>query len=105
MGLQAAEHVLRSSRFGPSLRLRLDLHGVSVFGPEGERTLIRWEWVEQIEVGDGVDVRSATARLTLPPGAFMVPPETLADLLQQARSIEGRADVIERLGARRTPPG
>lgn len=104
MGLRAAEHVVRSSGLGPSLRLRVDLHGVSVFGPGEERTLIRWEWIEHISVGGGVDVRSATSRVRLPAGAFGVAPETLADLLEEARSIEGRAGVIEQLGARRASP-
>jgi hypothetical protein len=75
---------------------------VSVFGPGDERTLIRWEWIEHLGVGEGVEVRSSDATLTLPPGAFGLPPEALRELLEEARSIHARADVIERLGGRRT---
>ena len=102
MGLRAAEDLVRLRRLGPELRLRVDLHGVSVSGPGDERTLIRWEWNEHLGVGDGVDVRSATAALTLPPGAFGLPPDILCELLEQARSLDARADVIEQLGAPRT---
>ena len=94
MGLRAAEDVLRSSGLGPSLRLRVDLHGVSVFGPGPRRTLIRWEWVETISVDGGVVVRSAADRLTLPPGAFGLTPDALAAELERARSIVHRPDVI-----------
>ena len=103
MGLRAAEHMVRSSPFGPKLRLRVDLHGVSVFGPGDERTLIRWEWIEHIAVGRGVEVRSANSEIALPPGAFGVPPQTLCQLLEDARSLEARADVIEQLGERSIP--
>ena len=102
MGLRAAEHRVRLRRFGPELRLRVDLHGVSVFGPGDERTLIRWEWIEHLGVSDGVEVRSANAQLRLPPGAFGLPPEALCQLLEEARSLHARADVIERLGGQRT---
>lgn len=81
-----------------ALRLRVDLHGVSVFGPGESRTLIRWEWVTGIEVtDDGVVVRSPQARLTFPPGAFGLDPPVLAQRLQQARSIVDRPDVIGQL--------
>ena len=101
MGLRAAEHLLRANP-GAELRLRVDLHGVSIFGPGEERTLIRWEWVEHIG-GDGdVDVVSARARIHLPAGAFGLPPEKLRILLEEARSPEKRADVIAELSGRRT---
>ncbi|MDQ3680507.1 MAG: hypothetical protein M3378_08210 [Actinomycetota bacterium] len=101
MGLRAAEHVLRA-RPGAELRLRVDLHGVSTFGPGEERTLVRWEWVEHILGDDHVDVVSAKARVHLPAGAFGLPPERLRTLLEEARSPEKRADVITELSGRRT---
>ena len=103
MSLRAAEDVLRASRFGTDLRLRVDLHGVSVLGPGEERTLIRWEWIEDIHLDDGVEVRSATSQVRFPPGAFRVAPEVLVALLEQARSIEHRPGVIDQLG-RSQPP-
>lgn len=100
MGLRSAEHVMRASRFGPQLRLRVDLHGVSVFGPGDERTLIRWEWIEHLSSGTGVEVRSANDEIELPPGGFGLPPEELYQLLEEARSLDARPDVIERLAGR-----
>ena len=104
MGLRTAEELVRLGPSGPRLRVRVDLHGVSVFGPGDERTLIRWEWIEHLGVRDGVEVRSATAQLTLPPGAFGLPPETLCRLLGEARSLEARADVIGQLAGRHAAP-
>ena len=94
MAATVAEHQIRSRRFGPRQRLRVDLHGVSVFGPGPRRTLIRWEWVEAIFVDGGVVVRSAEERLTLPPGSFGRDPAVLAAELERARSIVHRPDVI-----------
>lgn len=94
MPATVAEHQVRSGRFGRRLRVRVDLHGVSVFGPGPRRTLIRWEWVEDISVDRGVIVRSPDDRLTLPPGAFGLAPDVLAAELERARSIVDRADVI-----------
>ncbi|MBW3654355.1 MAG: hypothetical protein KY433_12430, partial [Actinobacteria bacterium] len=74
MPRQVAEDMVRSRRFGPRVRVRVDLHGVSVFGRGDERTLIRWEWIEQIRVGDGVEVTSANAELVIPSGAFGLDP-------------------------------
>ncbi len=104
MGLRIAEELVRLGQPGPQVRLRVDLHGVSVFGPGDERTLIRWEWIEHLGVSAGVDVRSATAQLTLPPGAFGLPPERLCQLLEEAQSVHARADVIERLAGRGATP-
>lgn len=89
--------MVRARRFGPRLRVRVDLHGVSVFGRGDERTLIRWEWIEQIRVGDGVEVTSANARLVIPSGAFGLDPPALAARLEAARSIVERPDVLEEL--------
>lgn len=86
---------------GPA-RLRVDLHGVSSFGPGDRRTLIRWEWIAGIDHDTaGVEVRSATARVDLPAGAFGRAPEELAVLLERGRSITERPDVIAALGAGR----
>lgn len=93
----AAEHVVPSAAGGPQLRLRVDLHGVSVFGPGQERTLIRWEWVQSITAEDGVEVRSAKAAVHLPRGAFGLPPDALCSLLEAGRAIERRSDVITEL--------
>ncbi len=98
MAATVAEHQIRTGRFGSKRRVRVDLHGVSVFGPGSRRTLIRWEWVDAISVGEGeqggVVVASADDRLTLPPGAFGLEPGALAAELERARSIVHRPDVI-----------
>ena len=99
--MRVAEHVMRSRPFGPKIRLRVDLHGVSTFGPGEERTLIRWEWVEAIAVEDGsVVVTSATDRVTLPSGAFGFTAPDLAQRLELARSITTRPEVIGELQAK-----
>jgi hypothetical protein len=96
---RVAEHVVRGRFFGPRRLLRVDLHGVSSYGAGDERSVVRWEWVEAIEVepGAGVVVRSASDRIALPPGAFGLSPEALAAELERARSITARPDVIGRL--------
>lgn len=98
MAATVAEHQVRTGRFGSKRRVRVDLHGVSMFGPGSRRTLIRWEWVDTIAVGQadggGVVVTSADDRLTLPPGAFGLAPAALAGELERARSIVHRPDVI-----------
>lgn len=81
-----------------TLRLRVDLHGVSVFGPADEHTAIRWEWIDGIDAGtDAVVVRSADAEVALPRGAFGLAPDALAEQLQRGRSIVDRPDVIGEL--------
>lgn len=97
------EAEFRTHRRGPRLRLRVDLHGVSLFGPGEGRTLIRWEWIEEISHGEGVTVRSANAEISLPGGAFGLPPDQLARRLLEARSPERRVEVIGELGARGRP--
>ena len=94
---RVAEHVLRSRPFGPKLRFRVDLHGVSVYRAKGPHTLIRWEWIEEIRVDGGVVVRSATSEITLPAGAFGLDPAALAERLQQAGAVHRRAEVIAEL--------
>ncbi len=94
---RVAEHVLRPSRFGSPVLLRVDLHGVSRFGPGDSRTLIRWEWVESIEAGHDVIVRSPSEEVLFPSGAFGLDAPALAEQLEQARSIHLRAEVIGRL--------
>lgn len=84
--------------FGSRRLLRVDLHGVSLFGAGGEKSLIRWEWVEGVEVDRGcVVVRSATDTITLPAGAFGLSPENLAVEMRRARSIVDRPEAISRL--------
>lgn len=99
MPARVAEHVVGRRLIGGRRVLRVDLHGVSVFGPRDAHTLIRWERIERIVVGEGVTVSSATASLSFPPGAFGLDATTLAERLEAARSIEARGDVIEQLGA------
>ncbi len=99
MAQRVAEHVVRRRLFGPRQRLRVDLHGVSLFGAAGEKALIRWEWMEGIDVDRGaVVVRSATDTITLPSGAFGLAADDLVAELRRARSIQDRSEVIGRLG-------
>jgi hypothetical protein len=96
--MRVAEHVMRSRRFGPRIRFRVDLHGVSCFGPGEERTLIRWEWMEKIAVEDeAVVITSASERVAFPSGAFGFTPPELAERLETARSITRRPDIIGEL--------
>ena len=89
---------MRGRLFGPSRLLRVDLHGVSEFGAGDEHILVRWEWVETIELDAGsVVVRGGEEAVVLPSGAFGLPASELADALEQARSIQNRSDVILRL--------
>lgn len=89
---------MRVRRFGPKLRFRVDLHGVSMFGPGEARTMLRWEWIEGIDgSGKGVVVRSATDALTIPPQAFGLTSGALAERLEAARSITNRSEVIGEL--------
>lgn len=98
MAQRVAEHVVRGRLFGPKRLLRVDLHGVSAFESRDQRTLIRWEWVEAIEVDhDTVVVRGADGTVVLPSGAFGLASKELADELELARSIQNRPDVIGRL--------
>lgn len=98
MAMRVAEHVVRSRLFGPKIRFRVDLHGVSTFGPGEERTLIRWEWVDSIGVEEGsVVVSSTKERITVPDGAFGFSAHDLAERLEAARSITRRPEVIGEL--------
>ncbi len=99
MAHRVAEHRFRPGLFGRTLRLRVDLHGVSLFPPGGDHTLIRWEWIESIDVADGVVVRAANAEITFPRGAFRRSPEELANQLREAVGIDRRAEVIASLSA------
>ena len=102
MAARVAEQVVRTRFLGPKLRLRVDLHGVSVFGPGDQRTLIRWERIQDIRAGHGVAVRSETAEITLPPGASGLEPQDLAGRLAAPCSPESRPEVIAQLGGART---
>ena len=100
MAQRVAEHVVRGRLFGPKRLLRVDLHGISMFGAGDEKSLIRWEWVEAIEVDrSGVVVRSADESIVLPDGSFGLEPNDLAGELERARNIRVRSDVIRRLSA------
>lgn len=95
-----AEWVSRARPLGPRLTVRVDLHGVSLFGPGEQRTLIRWEWMTDITAGDGVVVRGSNAEITLPARAFGMEPAALAERLEAARSIVSRPEVIGELASR-----
>ncbi len=99
MELRVAEQVIRSGRFGRRRRYRVDLHGVSVFGPGEEHTLIRWERIESIAINRGgcASVVSATAEVVFPPRAFGLDPALLVEHLEAARSIDRRGEVIGEL--------
>lgn len=100
MAQRVAEYVMRSHRFGPKVLYRVDLHGVSMFGPGDKRTVMRWEWVETIAVSDGcVDVTSANDTVRFPGGAFGFGPDDLASKLEAARSITDRPEIIGELSA------
>ncbi len=98
LGGRVAEYVTVTRPFGPKVRYRVDLHGVSLYPPKGSHTLIRWEWIEEISVDDGVVVRSPNAEIRLPAGAFGLRPPALAQRLQEAGAIERRSEVIAGLG-------
>ena len=106
MAQRVAEHVVRGRLFGPKRLLRVDLHGVSAFGAGDDKALIRWEWVEEIEVERGVVVvRGSEDAIELPSGAFGLEPRELAEELERARAIQDRSDVIRRLSAGGADPG
>ena len=94
---RVAEDTVRVRRFGPRVSVRVDLHGVSVTGPDGDRSFVRWEWMEEISVTKGVLLRSGRGEVLVPPGAFGIPPAHLAEQLRIARLIERRTGVIEAL--------
>lgn len=72
---------------------------MSAFGAGEERALIRWEWVEAIEVDrDSVVVRGAEETIVMPSGSFGLGAGDLAEELERARGIQNRSDVIGRLG-------
>lgn len=97
MTARVAADTVRLRRFGPKVSVRIDLHGVSLTGPKGDRSFVRWEWMEEISVAKGVLVRSGRGDLLLPPGTFRIPSEDLAQQLRIGRSIEHRTEVIEAL--------
>lgn len=99
MGSRVAEHVIRRRPFGRAQRLRVDLHGVSVFGPGDQHQVMRWEWIERITVDGGVVVAGGGNQIVLPAGAFGLAPEALAECLRDADAIDGRTEVIGRLRA------
>lgn len=96
---RAVEEMVRAGRFGVTLRMRVDLHGVSSFGPGKHHTLIRWEWIQRITAEPhGVIVGAANGEIVFPAGVFGLEPAALAERLEQAGSIFERADIIAELG-------
>ncbi|MFN2388791.1 MAG: hypothetical protein ABR575_04195 [Actinomycetota bacterium] len=99
MRARVVETEVKTRRFARPLRVRIDLHGVSTGAP-GSRRVIRWEWIESIDVRkDGLVIRASRGAIELPDGTFGLESERLAELLEAARAIERRADVIGRLSA------
>lgn len=105
MGARVAEEQVKLRRFGPKALLRIDLHGVSIFGPGDQHRAIRWEWIEEMEAGASLVVRSANDAITIPAGTFGLSPQALGEALEQAKSITRRTDVIAELSADRPPNG
>jgi hypothetical protein len=98
MGARVVEEVVRVGRSGPVQRLRIDLHGISSFGPGEHHSLIRWERLCEISAdAHGVTVSSPTGRIVLPTGVFGIRPVDLAEKLEEARSIFKRPDVLASL--------
>lgn len=101
---RVAQHCFLTQR--GERRVRVDLHGVGVFDPDGTRTLIPWENITRIGVEPrGVCVESFGARITVPRGAFGLAEEALASELERGRSIQDRPLMISDLlrGASRGP--
>jgi len=94
---RVAEFSMRARPFSRRLKYRVDLHGVSVFGPGDAHSLIRWEWITTFKLEAGVVVTGNNTQVKFPPGVFGLTPETLLGLLEQARSIQERGSVIGRL--------
>ncbi len=70
---------------------------MSVSSPGGERTAIRWEWIDDIAAGEETVVHAARGTITIPAGTFGLAPDILAARLDEARSIARRTDVIQQL--------
>lgn len=98
MASRVAEHVVRRRLFAPRTLLRVDLHGVSRYGAGDDKTLIRWEWIEDVAIdGGAVVVTSATEEIVLPSGSFGLAAEDLTLELRRAGIIGERSEVINRL--------
>jgi hypothetical protein len=98
MGAHVVEAMIREGRFGPVRRLRIDLHGISTFGPGRHHSLIRWERLCELSAdAHGVTASSPTAQIVLPAGLFGCNPVELSEKLEHARSIFERADVLAEL--------
>lgn len=91
---------MRTKPFARKKKLRVDLHGASIFGSRGEHTLIRWEWMTGIHLEEGVVIRSHHAEIVFSDGAFGLPSSELAELLREARSPDRRGEIIGRLKGR-----
>ncbi|MGH9181976.1 MAG: hypothetical protein ACRD0Q_06735 [Acidimicrobiales bacterium] len=95
---RVAEYSTGGRFLKPRRLVRVDLHGVSTFGPGNEHTLIRWERIGDIVAGpDGVEIVTAAERLHLPAGSFRLAPEELAAQLRRAADRDERGEVIDEL--------
>ena len=95
--MRIVEEQIRLDPPGITQRLRVDLHGVAVFGPDDAHVAIRWEWINDITAGEHVVVRASSDAITIPAGTFGLAPGDLAHRLERARSITERPDVIAEL--------
>ena len=105
VGERVVEETIRAGRFGRTVRLRIDLHGVSTFGPAAHHAVIRWEWITSISASEhGVTVESPKGEIVLPARAFGLEPAALAARLEEAGSIFKRPEVLEELSRSASAP-
>lgn len=98
MPSRVAETVVRKRLLGRPVRVRVELHGVSLHGPGDQRQIMRWEWIDSVDaVAGGVLVAGDGKQLLVPAGAFGLATTDLAHLLRQAGDIDERITVMDRL--------
>lgn len=98
MYARMVEAMVRPGHRGPTCKIRIDLHGISTFGPGEHYTQIRWDQLTAITPDmHGVTITSPRIEMVIPRGAFGPEPIVLAEKLEAARSIFDRADVIAEL--------
>jgi hypothetical protein len=92
------ELTIQAGRLRRPRRVRVDLHGISTFGPGDQHTLIRWEHVEEIVPSQrSVTIRSLQTRITVPAAVFGLEPDQLVHQLEQANSIFERGRILDEL--------
>jgi hypothetical protein len=105
MSARVVEVIVSAGRRRAERRIRIDLHGISTFGPGPHHSLIRWEQLASLSAGPhGVTASSSRAEIILPNGIFGVEPAALASKLEQARSIFQRSDILAELSGAESNP-